>query len=80
WLETGSEVKAPLKAFGGDEINTTGEGVRAERLWANSVKEEQDCAAIDRRGLDRNVVDVDCDLEMAYICEFEEVNAPAKCL
>ncbi|CAD7695492.1 unnamed protein product, partial [Ostreobium quekettii] len=80
WLQSGSEVKAPFKAFGNEEVNITDDSVKAERLWAARVKEEQDCGAIDRRGLDRNVVDVDCDREMAYICEFEEENAPPECL
>jgi len=80
WLKSGHEVKAPFKAFIDDDLNSTGDGVPAEKLWAVRVKDVQDCGTIDRRGLDHNVVDVDCDQEMAYICEFEADNAPTECL
>ncbi|CAD7701847.1 unnamed protein product [Ostreobium quekettii] len=48
-------------------------------FWASRAKGANECAAIDRRGRRKNVFDVSCKKEMAFVCEFEATKAPEQC-
>ncbi|CAD7703926.1 unnamed protein product, partial [Ostreobium quekettii] len=68
WLVSEEDVEQPF------EIRETGSS-----LWASRARDEDNCAAVDRRGRTKNVFDTDCENSMPFVCEFDESDPPERC-